>query len=409
MDYRFEHSIQLSLGEEIVVKRGLRSSPRIRFVEQAEHTYDNLYQGNFITIYDKSDDEYFTVNISDVDLAIEDKDLLEKIIQNKKDIYENYKKYWQTRELLIINKLTESFSEIKKIFNIIYPETSDIQVDINTQVLTAYVYFPQINITNSKNEKHTITDFYVKIEFNADKKLISFKGARSSVTYSEYSASYVHSHNFSRKNFHEFSSFCFGETDMAILDRALRNQFSELNLKKLLLQLPLYLEWESLEGGPYIKMSSIKKTDDFTGQTAYCPTEVIINDYFIKLLEKDDNSYLPFSLISNGFSSEYKISEDDLSNRLFEIVSEKDKCIKSSVGFLYKNNQSSTNSVNNTIHSINRSISSKPIFQFKGNDVYAKVMPNNSNNNAQFNYVHPTILNKIKVKLQKDFKEFEYL
>ena len=131
------------------------------------------------------------------------------------------------------------------------------------------IHFPAFTITNSKGERHDIKDLYVELKYNHSIKVFngSYKGARGSVTKSELNGAYAHSHlpSISRENVGKFNSFCLGSStlsyllsDLATLDMT-PAKLEDIKLKFMivLMEIENYLQWESLEGGPYRRMSNI--------------------------------------------------------------------------------------------------------------------------------------------------------
>lgn len=143
--------------------------------------------------------------------------------------------------------------------NFIYDELSYLEIKI---------LFPYIKIRNSSNQEHDITDILVSISFliNHELKWIfdRFQGTRLSCTSFEYYSQYFHSHlPINNYNTACFNNFCLGTS-------FLRTDFSEFNLKgfsnnesdiikweAIVFGIKSYLEWESLEGTPYIKLTNV--------------------------------------------------------------------------------------------------------------------------------------------------------
>jgi len=135
-----------------------------------------------------------------------------------------------------------------------------------------YIHFPEINITNSLEQKHLIKDLYTRFSFTVRKnnfetsgyKLnLSFAGRRSSLSLKEYESSYRHSHLQSGQN--TFTEFCLGSSDYSLLLQSLRIEPIEDNWMMVLLGLENYLAWESLEGGPYMTIDNLKYSNNKSG------------------------------------------------------------------------------------------------------------------------------------------------
>lgn len=122
------------------------------------------------------------------------------------------------------------------------------------------IYFPEINITNSKNHKHKIYDLFVKITIHKDSEkgklyVSSISGCRSTFLLKELESNYTHSHLSNICT--AFSDFCLGSSEFAIIKANCAVDNSYENFTLLFLSLKGYLSWESLEGGPYRHISGI--------------------------------------------------------------------------------------------------------------------------------------------------------
>ena len=117
-----------------------------------------------------------------------------------------------------------------------------------------YIHFPLINISNSLEQRHTIKDMYVKIEINR----VYIYGWRKTLSYKEYKSSYSHSHT--PFDTGSFCKFCLGSSVFNSLVMDVMVCKSRANWEMLLLSIENYLSWESLEGGPYRRISDIGNT-----------------------------------------------------------------------------------------------------------------------------------------------------
>lgn len=126
------------------------------------------------------------------------------------------------------------------------------------------IHFPEINLTNSKGQKHTIRDIFVRFsignirdnetdsgEFLAS---INMQGRRSTFTLKEAESGYSHSH---LSTFNNWGSFCLGASSFAILLDQVKLSLAEEDWFLLFFSVEKYLQWESLEGGPYSRIANI--------------------------------------------------------------------------------------------------------------------------------------------------------
>jgi len=146
------------------------------------------------------------------------------------------------------------------------------------------LHLPEVNIKNSNGREHLITDLYLILQIydyddntgnpnygDGKRVRMGLAGERGSVSSYELGANYLHSHLHSdkprvRNDFRypagNGSYFCLG-------DNPIRKKFSNEGFKitegtdtdwfmHLLLQMETSVAWESLEGSPYISMSTIR-------------------------------------------------------------------------------------------------------------------------------------------------------
>jgi len=150
------------------------------------------------------------------------------------------------------------------------------------------VYFPEKTISNSSGRKHTIYDIYVKVIYEFGRNNYRSKlrnvlyeefqsilenkiqtttfhvssGTRTKCSKEEIDSGYLFSH-FSRR-YGDWKSVCLGE---GILNKYKTiNITNEETLIGFCMSLENYLSWESLEGGPYIKMSEIRTNNSISVQ-----------------------------------------------------------------------------------------------------------------------------------------------
>lgn len=171
-----------------------------------------------------------------------------------------------------LEKYIADYAEGKEI-----PE--NIQQNINNvgiQAVRIIVYYPSITLTNEHGNTHTITDVYVETTLPD----LSIYLTRTSYTQEEVDIGYTHSH-VNTYNFGEFSLFCTGSSN-TVINRIKDNIFSIIGrssdskkssdyvnlftnkITSFIIEEQRILDVESLDGVPYIKMSSISdgKSED---------------------------------------------------------------------------------------------------------------------------------------------------
>ena len=133
------------------------------------------------------------------------------------------------------------------------------------------IYYPNLKISNSVELEHTLRDVYVRYRFllySDGWKLDNISLTRTSYEIKEIRKGYIFSHTYSSYNPIEWSSnFCYGYTE---LEKFISNcKSSESNFidyfSKLLLTFEEYLQWESLEGRPFISITTFSYTTSVDG------------------------------------------------------------------------------------------------------------------------------------------------
>ncbi|MEI6186921.1 MAG: hypothetical protein WCP46_00265 [Alphaproteobacteria bacterium] len=124
------------------------------------------------------------------------------------------------------------------------------------------IHFPEFTITNSREDSHVIKDLYVKFCIHprtvedVHKVSINFYGTRTTLHLKEYASNYGHSH-LPSGCLCEYRGFCLGSSEFGLIINSLLIEPTPEGWYLLFFSLENYLIWESLEGGPYIKMAGI--------------------------------------------------------------------------------------------------------------------------------------------------------
>lgn len=146
------------------------------------------------------------------------------------------------------------------------------------------IKFDEIIITNYKQHNADLKDFFIKFTMVfscVDKNQLSCRlfnshlyGRRSTMYDFELITGYVHSHLSRDYIFGDFNRFCLGSGPISLVLIDLSNKatpFNVIKFKGFLYQIKSYLAWESIEGGPYIKMIERNNIhNDFIGKNAKC-------------------------------------------------------------------------------------------------------------------------------------------
>ena len=158
-----------------------------------------------------------------------------------------------------------------KIFEQKFQEKQDLAFEViyNSKVFELRPYFkvlyPEIEITNTNKEKHTIKNLVVVFSLRWDSyfrkwQINEMRGLRLTLSYLELNKSYSHSHlSFSSitSNFKSMTSskFCLGSSTLGMsiaeYNTESNKEQSNLVLEGILYTLDTYVTWESLEGVPH--------------------------------------------------------------------------------------------------------------------------------------------------------------
>ena len=167
------------------------------------------------------------------------------------------------------------------------------------------IRFPEFNIKNRNKRSHKIKNLFVVCCFNiCNEGKISMNnqiyGNRSEYTSAEFKSKYRHSH-LSTSGFKKFTYFCLGEgTSMSTALAELNMNFCPERFELFLHLLNSYVRYESLEGGPFIKMERITLESSTTEPTVDVDVERI---EYLSLISEDLDNDLP--IYFDSFKNRY--------------------------------------------------------------------------------------------------------
>jgi len=157
-------------------------------------------------------------------------------------------------------------SKIEKIVKSIYPNAlfgNYLDFNFNSYSnpkaeYSAVIHFESLNVTNRRGLSRTILDMNVRFDFDKDGIMCNeMLGARSTLTNLEYAHGYHFSHLKRTTRGDQWSKFCLGSTDLSMMISQLMSEHKPLLFESIMYMLPNYLSHESLDGGPYYKMSNL--------------------------------------------------------------------------------------------------------------------------------------------------------
>ena len=157
------------------------------------------------------------------------------------------------------------------------------------------VKYPEITITNSYGKTHTITDLFIKTEFNHLGQLREgFTMNRSTYTYTELLVGYRHSHHrtisVNESSLKYWNTTCLGQGVLSQSTNLLRGltleEFDEINIMSLYADIDAYVAWESIEGVPYIKIEKIREMSSSANPKVSFSPLTTLNSYDKQLLKE---------------------------------------------------------------------------------------------------------------------------
>ena len=199
-----------------------------------------------------------------------DCDYVIKAIENNNHKKLHFLKYLSSQGFIPVGS-EENLHEMIKIFEQKFQGNQDLAFEVKEKEdcfkLCPYfkVLYPEIEITNTNKEKHTIKNLVVVFSLKWDSyfkkwKIDDMRGLRLTLSYLELSRLYPHSHlssNSLTNNFKSMASskFCLGSSTLGMsiaeYNTESNKEQSNLVLEGILYTLDTYVTWESLEGVPH--------------------------------------------------------------------------------------------------------------------------------------------------------------
>ena len=193
-----------------------------------------------------------------------------KAIENNNHKKLHFLKYLSSQGFIPVGS-EENLHEMIKIFEQKFQGNQDLafEVEGNFEFFELRPYFkvlyPEIEITNTNKEKHTIKNLVVVFSLTWDSSFKKWKidemtGLRLTLSYLEFNKFYPHSHLSASRltdNFKSMTSskFCLGSSTLGMsiaeYNTESNKEQSNLVLEGILYTLDTYVTWESLEGVPH--------------------------------------------------------------------------------------------------------------------------------------------------------------
>ena len=270
------------------------------------------------------------------------------------------------------------------------------------------VYWPHVQVTNEHNRSEDIYKLYAKVEVRYDGRLYSyFRLNRAEYTVKHIMNNYMHSHisSIPVSNFEHFEVPCTGSGPINLTMHSLGSRCN-LDLWRLFcLELDRFVQVESLSGGPYHRLESLRNVDRFGSRVQYEKTHDSIklttsSPYFSNFLFSSirtsiaeftvyliNRGVLKFTNRGNGFglamspedfytiiSNEYitwlnrkfaGVRNSELRNMLTSLLVK----VKKDNGFFYVERQSGGRNIANL-----RSYEGRTVCQFKGQTINLHIL-----------------------------------
>ena len=146
-------------------------------------------------------------------------------------------------------------------------EISDEQLEAlrencSSDVCYILIWWPHVTVSNENNRSIDIYDLYARIPIDIKGRIPyeqpGFELMRTTFTYVQYHCGYVHSHLRTRGSEIHFDSPCLGSGPIKNTIGSLRNDFDMYLWMLFCHELSLYVTVESLNGGPYIKLETVR-------------------------------------------------------------------------------------------------------------------------------------------------------
>lgn len=300
----------------------------------------------------------------------------------------------------------------------------DYEGDFTGYELYVNILYPNILITNSDGDEHTIEDLIVSflVKYSGFKdaetrsKIYSFsnlKGTRATLSYVEWINEYLHSHLSScpmnrYSSAFKFKDFCLG-TNTPIHDvmEELHVKYSPEMFEMFLYNIETLVSWESLEGVPYKKIRELvlttnKEIVDYINSKTYY-------ERLLPTITKQDVNEIDFVIQNNA----YKVVLNHkfinmikrkviyhLSNYWNKLLVQKRNSIL--YGYVVENNTSQKDLDRKFINHLNE----VPYFYLQDRKVIFKVKKHAVEQPKVENYqIHPNFLEYVKSRFENKLHE----
>lgn len=166
---------------------------------------------------------------------------------------------------------------VKQVYDIFCDFFGEERVDINKQTGTILIRFPKVTVTNEFNRSIDITELWVRVPVSYDGSMtVTPTMLRSEYTATQFRSGYAHSHmpRVNSSNWSTWANPCLGSGPIRNTISALVSKPSKELWELFCLELSKYVETESVEGVPYIKLESVGNPSNTTlSAVLYSPSQ----------------------------------------------------------------------------------------------------------------------------------------
>lgn len=290
----------------------------------------------------------YDVLLTDVMMECEEYSKKYRAIQRKKQEEEQKKaeeaaKKKQEEEAKKLQERDGYMNKLKEIAEFFHPDCWSLdELNPSTDYIPNNIYkyrltikFPEFIITNSRKNSHLIKDMYLALHFSEQFVIYpGLIGRRGTLTYEEWQSAYGHSHMGTGN--YGWASMCLGDSNTplneALSEASVTRKWNEDGIKKVLALLHGYINWESLEGNPYIKISSISRKNT----TLPIASDTTIRNTYLNLVNnlKDETTrkQIGLKLSSINNFNKFIFNRDEIEKILISCVDSSFLVYKSSDG-----------------------------------------------------------------------------
>lgn len=175
--------------------------------------------------------------------------------------------YWK-KYSSVPSIITKYIEDIFQITGEVFPGRWEMQASMDNEVLypRPVIHFPEITLKNRSSKSMKLKDLYVTFYFKPYGSGIiipQLQGMRTTYTPAQFTSGFMHSHLSSPGNLSlrtsklNYDSFCLGNGGINAVMDSLATKWTKDIYRLFLMNITTFLEWESLDGGPYIRMSNV--------------------------------------------------------------------------------------------------------------------------------------------------------